>query len=57
MTAREEFNRMLNEFEHPRAVYGALMGLASAVAEQKPDDPRKALLEALMEEMMKGESK
>lgn len=53
MTAREEFNCILNDCENPRAVYDALMGLALSLAKQKPNNPR----EALLEDLKKGESK
>jgi len=53
MTAREEFNCILNDCANPRAVYGALMGLTLGIAEQKPNNPR----EALLEDLKKGESK
>lgn len=48
MTAREEFNRMLNASLDPRAAYDALSALA-AISSQTPDDLRAALLEALEE--------
>lgn len=47
MTAREEFNHMLNSYEHPRAIYNALMSLVNAIVEEKPSNPRAALLEAV----------
>ena len=49
MTAREEFNRMLNSCEHPRSIYNALTSLLEGIADQKPDNPRAALLEAMKE--------
>ena len=45
MTAREEFNHMLNTCKYPRAVYVVLMSLANAIAEEKPRNSREALLE------------
>jgi len=49
MTAREEFNNMLNSCACPRTMYDTLMGLALSIAKQKPNNPREALLEALKE--------
>lgn len=53
MTAREEFNRMLNASLYPRAAYNTLSALAASISSQTPDNPRAALLEGLK----KGESK
>lgn len=52
MTAREEFNLMLNSCQHPRAVYNVLFRL---VASTPPDNPRIALLEAVKEGAKKDE--
>lgn len=38
MTAREEFNRMLNESSHPRRIYNALSALVSDPDVKKTDD-------------------
>lgn len=44
MTAREEFNLMLNSCTHPRTVYAAFLRFASTLAKEKPDNPRASLL-------------
>lgn len=57
MTAREEFNFMLNACARPHAVYNALLGLASGLADKKPDEPRAALLAAVQAAEKEGESR
>lgn len=46
MTAREEFNLMLNSCQHPRSVYNSLFGLVTTTP---PDNQRITLLEAIKE--------
>lgn len=41
MTAREEFNRMLNASSHPRRMYNALSALVSDPDLKKTDDVSK----------------
>ena len=54
MTAREEFNRMLNASLNPRAAYNALMGLVSTMNSQTPNNPRQALQDALQQATKEG---
>lgn len=43
MTAREEFNRMLNACYDPIRVYNVLSALASNADVQNAEDPREAV--------------
>lgn len=47
MTAREEFNRMLNACHDPIRVYNALSALASSTDVQNTENPREAIVNAL----------
>lgn len=49
MTAREEFNRMLNASPNPRATYNALSAFVTGMNSQTTNSPREALLEAVEE--------
>ena len=41
MTAREEFNQMLNSCYHPRSTYNALLAFASTPITRQVDDISK----------------
>ncbi len=43
MTAREEFNRMLNACHDPIGVYNVLSAIASSIKAQNAGDPRAAV--------------